>query len=326
MKEADIRPDELVAKNLELYKADVKRMMRRSGEFVGVPCPACGSRDATNTYRKDGFNYVTCTTCDTLYITPRPTLEMLMDFYKNAESIKQWSEELYPATEDIRKAEIITPRVWEVINLSSRYKTSRGALVDIGAGFGTFCMVMDQTDAFDNVIAVEPSHELASACARKGIPVIEESVEELDLTGANVITAFELIEHLFSPAYFLAACHKALVKDGLLILTTPNIKGFDLLVLGERSENIGGPNHLNYFHPTSLQSLLEDCGFEVLEWSTPGKLDAGIIAKKIQDGEFDGGPFLRFVLSDGWPGPEQFQEWLVQNRLSSHMMMVARKA
>ncbi len=62
--------------------------------------------------------------------------------------------------------------------------------------------------------------------------MIEAPIEEVNLDEISVITNFELLEHLFWPKDFLQACHRALPEGGLLILTTPNIKGFDLLVLG----------------------------------------------------------------------------------------------
>ena len=59
-----------------------------------------------------------------------------------------------------------------------------------------------------------------------------------------------------------------LLKNGLLIITCPNIKGFDITVLGALSDIIDH-EHLNYFNPQSISCLLKDCGFEVLEILTP---------------------------------------------------------
>lgn len=114
----------------------------------------------------------------------------------------------------------------------------------------------------------------------------------------------------------------------MFILTTPNIRGFDLLTLGKLSNNIGGPNHLNYFHPDSLSYLLERCGFKVIEILTPGELDAELVRKKILAGELDVSncPFLKYILVDQWGTTgEIFQHFLAQNNLSSHLWIVARK-
>jgi hypothetical protein len=65
-----------------------------------------------------------------------------------------------------------------------------------------------------------------------------------------------------------------------------------------------------------------------LESFTPGKLDAELVRNKILAGEFDVSeqPFLRKVLIDDWAHLGlPFQEFLVQQGLSSNMWLVARK-
>lgn len=143
-----------------------------------------------------------------------------------------------------------------------------------------------------------------------------------------MITNFELIEHLFCPKDFVKSCYDALSSEGLLILTTPNIKGFDLVTLGKISTNIAGPNHINYFHPASLTLLLENSGFKVVEVLTPGKLDAELVRKKIISKELDitNNPFLQLILIDRWDEiGKNFQNFLSSNNLSSHMWIVAKK-
>lgn len=124
-------------------------------------------------------------------------------------------------------------------------------------------------------------------CEQKDIEVIAKPVEKVWIEGVDVITSFELIEHLYSPEDFLRSCNKCLNDEGLFVCTTPNIKGFDLLTLGKLSDNIAGPNHLNYFHSDSSKILLERCGFKVTETFKPGKLDAELVRKKVLSNELD---------------------------------------
>ena len=212
--------------------------------------------------------------------------------------------------------------------LVKKHDTAPRLLVDVGAGFGTFCEEVAKLGLFERIVAVEPSQNLASTCRKKGLEVIESVIEEVQIDEAACITSFELIEHLWWPGEFLRSCGKALQRRGLLILTCPNIKGFDLLTLGALSDNVIPPNHLNYFHPTSLSELLRRCGFEVVEVLTPGKLDAELVRNKILDGVLDvaSQPFLRRVLIEQWETVgQEFQAFLANNSLSSHMWVVARK-
>jgi hypothetical protein len=86
--------------------------------------------------------------------------------------------------------------------------------------------------------------------------------------------------------------------------------------------------HINYFHPKSLTLLLEQNGFEVLDVATPGRLDTDITRKHALKGTLDLScqPFLREVLLTRWEElGEKFQEFLSNNLLSSHMVIIGRK-
>jgi hypothetical protein len=139
------------------------------------------------------------------------------------------------------------------------------------------------------------------------------------------VTSFEVIEHLFSPREFVERCAAVLRPGGLLMLTCPNVRGFDVEVLGEASATVDA-EHLNYFHPRSLGALLERSGFTVVETQTPGRLDAELVRKKALAGEVSLDPFLRRVLVDEWERVgDAFQDFLVANGLSSNMWVVGRR-
>lgn len=328
MKEKNIRPDYLMRENAKLHAEDVQKLLKYRDEFTEIPCPACESRRYKIVFEKDGFTFVRCMRCETIFINPRPTSNMLADYYKTSKSIKHWNDKIFPASENFRRNQIFVPRAKRVFELCRKYKVSTKVLLDVGAGFGTFCEEVQKLDIFDKIIAVEPSPDLAQTCRKKGFDVIEKPIEKVDLEEVSIITNFELIEHLYSPVDFLIACERTLLRGGLLILSTPNIKGFDLLTLGRLLNNIGGPNHLNYFHSNSLNHILQRCGFEILESITPGKLDAELVRKKIMSNELDvsNRPFLKYILIDMWKSTgKAFQNFLIDNKLSSHLWMVARK-
>lgn len=330
MKETQIRRDDLMSEQRKLHAEDVQNLIKDRNLFEEVRCPACESVSHHPVFQKDGFTFVTCADCETLFINPRPTPEMLNRHYAESASIKYWNDKIFPLSEKSRRTNIFRPRAERVAQLCAKYRVGIDLLIDAGAGFGTFCEEIESLGLFKRVLAVEPAHSLAETCRAKGLNVVERPIEAIDLGAADVITNFELIEHLYRPLDFLLACGRALRPGGLFILTTPNIKGFDLLVLGRLSDNVGGPNHLNYFHPRSLRGLLRSSGFEVLEILTPGKLDVELVRKKILSGDLDisGQPFLRQVLADEWDDNvgEQFQGFLADNHLSSHLWVVARKA
>jgi len=329
MREADIRPDELKKNQSKVIAADIRWLLSRRESFVRVDCPACGSAGYTGTFEKNGFEYSACGDCGTLFMNPRPSREVLDEFYRTSENYKYWKEHIFPASEHARREKIFRPRAARVASLCAGYGIRDAVLMEVGAGFGTFCEEAGRYEVFKRITAVEPTPDLAEACRKRGLEVIEKPIEEVVCDApVDVIVAFEVIEHLFSPGKFIGKCASVLSPGGIMVVTCPNAHGFDIDTLGKLSDSIDH-EHLNYFNPESLASLIAGNGFEVLEVSTPGELDAELVRKKVLAGEFDvsGQPFLKRVLIDEWERlGDAFQRFLAENRLSSHMWVVARKA
>lgn len=115
-------------------------------------------------------------------------------------------------------------------------------------------------------------------------------------------TSFEVIEHIFNPFEFLKIIYNLLENDGFLMLTFPNYEGFDINI------------------------LLEKCSFKTIEITTPGKLDVDIVRKEILNNNNLTNNFLRRICVDNYETIGQnFQTFLAENLLSSHMMVIARK-
>jgi 2-polyprenyl-3-methyl-5-hydroxy-6-metoxy-1,4-benzoquinol methylase len=313
----------------EAHRADVEWLQARLEEYVRVACPACGADDPRPAFEKWSFTYATCEACETLYMNPRPTPAVLDEFYATSRNYAYWNEHVFPASEESRRLRIFAPRAARVGEFCKRYGTATRTLLEVGAGFGTFCDEVGRLGMFERVVAVEPTPGLAETCRARGLEVIESPIEHvaLDAGSIDVVASFETIEHLFSPRDLIERCATLLAPNGLLVLTCPNWKGFDLLVLRELSETVDN-EHLNYFTPSSLAQLVSSCGLDVLETLTPGALDAELVRKHVLDGSLNlsNQPFLGHVLVDAWESVgDRFQSFLADSGLSSHLWLVARK-
>lgn len=329
MDEFEIRPDQY-KKTIDCYSLeDKKRLLERKDDFVHVCCPACCKTDSKFAFMKMEIRYLECNICKTVYASPRPTSEILKDYYQNSQNYRFWNKHIFPASENARLEKIVKPRVDLLLEYCERYNTRRDTLIDVGAGFGTFCKEVRDRSVFKRVIGVEPNPELAHRCREKKIEVIEKSFEEIEpeeIQG-DVIVSFEAIEHMYSPRDFIHSCVNLLTESGLLILSCPNMLGFDTMVLQSVSRSVGG-EHINMFNPDSIRMLLDDCGLKVLRLKTPGKLDAELVRKSALAGEFDinNQAFLKYILIDRWEETgRNFQKFLADNLLSSHMIAIAMK-
>lgn len=330
LSEQDIRPSELMTEQKVAMLTDVGRMLSKYDEFVYVACPACGTDESVPKYKKNGISYVDCKICNTFYVNPRPTPSVLEWFYKESPNYAYWNKVVFPATEDTRRKKIFVPRVDRLIELCKKYSVETNSILEVGAGFGTFCSEIESRKIFEKVVAVEPTTDLAETCRKRGLEVIEKPIEQIQLDNSelfDVVASFEVIEHLFDPNKFIGDMVNLLKFGGLIIITCPNGEGFDVETLGEVSDTVDH-EHLNYFNPHSLAKLLEANNLKVLESFTPGLLDGSLVRNKILSEEFDVSkqPFLKKLLIDDWEIYGQpFQEFLVQQGLSSNMWMVARK-
>ena len=129
VKEQDIRPDSLTQIICQLSRADREKILKESQRFVSVCCPACRSERFKRHLVKDGFRFNLCVDCETLYINPRPSKELLHEYYRTAESLKFWNEQIFPASEDARRRHIFGPRALRVLELTRKYACSLNVLI-----------------------------------------------------------------------------------------------------------------------------------------------------------------------------------------------------
>ena len=324
----DIRPEDLMEETKRLFGEDLEEIIKLKNNFVQVNCPACNSRSSSFCFEKNSFIFEKCTDCATLFNNPRPTALMLKEFYENSKYRKHWNEKVFPASENIRRNKIFVPRAQRIIELCNKHNVNTDLLVDVGAGYGTFCEEIKKLGYFKKVIALDPSPEHCQIYKKKSLNYIQNTIEEAELNNVSVITNFELIEHLYCPQNFIKASFKALSPGGLFIITTPNINGFDLLNMGKLHDNIGGPYHINLFNIDSLRKLLEKEGFNMIEFLTPGQLDSEIVRNAILSGELDvlNQPCLKFILIDQWDNIGKiFQNFLIENNLFFSFMDGSKK-
>ena len=117
MKEKDIRPQELFNRYLEVARQDVERFFAEKSGFVEISCPACGSNDSVFAFDKLGFSYRSCRPCESLYLSPRPSREVIDRYYREGEAVKFWSTDFYRETAEARREKLCRPRAQLVADL-----------------------------------------------------------------------------------------------------------------------------------------------------------------------------------------------------------------
>jgi SAM-dependent methyltransferase len=332
MKESDIRPSSLYQKYLALSIKDSFSFFPAEAR-EDVPCFACGSSDATYSFTKYGFSYFQCNVCSSLFLNPRPTAEALGSFYCNSESSLFWAREFYPAVAETRRSSIFRPRVLDIASMCKEQKIDVDYIIDVGSGHGIFLDEWRAHDPKASLVAIEPSASLAGVCSSKDLYVIQDMVENVaDLeNSADLLVCFEVLEHVHNPLAFLQSLIKLVRPGGMILVTTLCIDGFDLQILWDRSHQIMPPHHINFPSVAGLRNLFTRAGATSIDILTPGKLDVdivrnGLLEKEDNNIEMRQDPFAKFFsrIIGNDSAAEDFQKFLVNHQLSSHVWIYAK--
>jgi 2-polyprenyl-3-methyl-5-hydroxy-6-metoxy-1,4-benzoquinol methylase len=85
----------------------------------------------------------------------------------------------------------------------------------------------------------------------------------------DLVTAFDLIEHLDSPWNFIGEIGSMLAPHGSLIITTPNVMSWERILRPTKWSGASDPHHKVLFSSYTLQFMLERRGFRVVGSTAP---------------------------------------------------------
>ena len=327
MKEADIRPEHLLRRYLDLSAEDAERC------FAGIArepigCVACGAGESQPQFTKHGFAYARCTVCGTLYQSPRPGLAAFERFYRDSASSRFWADEFFPAVAEARRASIFQPRVERLAALCASRGIRIERLVDVGAGFGIFLDEWRQRWPATELLAIEPGAKLAAICRNRGFSVVEDIVENVrgyDGYG-DLAVCFEVLEHVYDPVGFIRILSRLVRPGGHVLVSTLGVDGWDIQTLWENSNSVFPPHHINFLSLKGFERAFHRAGMVNVDISTPGKLDVDIVRNAwnrdpvlLKDNHF-----AQLMVEDGERGAA-FQQFLADNRLSSHTWILAQR-
>lgn len=324
MRENDIRPQNLFDELLRLNKLDIQKCFDKA-KTKEINCPACNKKGKYS-FTKNGFKFDECEGCKSLYVSPRPYKKYFDNYYSDSDSTKYWATTFYKETEKNRREMLWKPKAKIITEKIDLFLLRTDTIIDIGGGYGTFVEEFLKISKIKHLI-IEPSKYLAKICERKNLNVIEnflENIHKNDLPKLpKTFVSFELFEHLHDPRSFLEILYNLMDSEDSFIFTTLSGMGLDIQVLWRDSKSISPPMHLNFLNPKSVEVLLNDIGFTILEISTPGKLDLDIMNNnidKIKD-KF----WKNFLDYTSTKEKNNMQKIISENKLSSHMMIVCKK-
>lgn len=241
--------------------------------FEHTLCPLCGSDNSRVALKRrdlmlasEGeFTVCQCQECSHQYLNPRPTREAMRQHYQG-----DYDQHIVAGQASKLKRLDQSYGHWKRLRLIERYIPG-GVLLDVGCGGGGFLAEAAKRPHW-RVIGIEPSEATAIACREQlGLNVLASTWEEADLPSeyADVITMWEVLEHLHDPAAAISKAWRLLKPGGLLVISTPNRDSLDARIFGPYWIGYELPRHLQIFRLADVQSLLQASGFEVIATPPP---------------------------------------------------------
>ena len=211
-------------------------------------------------------------------------------------------------------------------DMIARFGPETQSVVDIGGGYGIFAEEYQKIGDC-SVIVVEPGPDLADVCRSRGLSVVSKFLEDIEISdigeGPHSFVSFELFEHLVEPESFVQHLSELMKSGDLFIFSTLSGTGLDIQVLWENSKSVTPPHHLNFFNPRCTRYFLESMDLEVLEITTPGKLDVDIMNNsKTEISDRFWNTFLDHATENE---RANMQTFISEAGYSSHMWAVCRK-
>jgi 2-polyprenyl-3-methyl-5-hydroxy-6-metoxy-1,4-benzoquinol methylase len=185
--------------------------------LVDAPCSHCKSTAVDGEFVLNGFRHVTCTSCRTVYVTPRLKDACLEELYSDKYYSTFYAESMIPAFET-RKRLIGTRKCEQVLKYSG---TPNGRVLDIGCGIG------EVIDAFRDkkwdCHAIEVNECAIKWLEEKKIRVFKGSFDVFpENEKFDVIMAWGVVEHVTNPKEFLKKVLRHLKPGGLFASEVPN--------------------------------------------------------------------------------------------------------
>ncbi len=326
IKRSDLKPIGSVERYNELLKSDIKEFMFNNKNMNEISCPVCFSKSKQLWGKKYDFNFVCCDGCGFIFVNPRPSSMDMINYYANSKASAFFQSNIIAPTELKRIELIVKPRL---AYIEEKYPT-KGKWLDIGCS--SAMLLAEAKNVGWEVLGIDFEKKAIESAGRRGVMVLDQPIESLGIKCEfNLITLFEVLEHLSNPRETLEACYAATTTGGSIVITVPNIEGFEFEALGVSHTNICPPSHLNYFSPATLTRLLIEVGYEITDIDTPGYLDVDNVRSAMLNNTISttGSKFIDIVLMSNTPLGERNRESL-QNIISSsgksgHLRICAMK-
>lgn len=241
-----------------------------NNEQFNKKCPLCEC--SKSEFFVDVYNYIynNCNNCDSIFLTNIPNTQKLYTD-ENCVKVEHYvNEELFKKRVNI----IAKPKVEYIINVIEKLKLAKDLWIDIGCGVGEILYEVSNKYNID-VIGIESDKREIMFAREKGINILEGFIspdnDDNDvmhiINKADIISLFNVLEHIENPRQLIDYLHKNMKKGAILVFEVPrypSLASFTNLIGNNNVyRHIVPPQHLFIFSEKSIDVIVEN-KFEII--------------------------------------------------------------
>lgn len=238
-----------------------------------MKCKICGSENidiiyndlirdgGLGQYTKKPIKIFQCKNCDVIWHDNE--IADVKEYYETEE----YRNELGESSEEEKFYELHDKETFDKLNYTGTTIFRNKVVADIGCGCGAFLDYI--SGVAREVVAVEPSLKYRNIMSRKGFSTYSyaDEAKKLYANKIDVITSFDVIEHVQSPESFIKDVYDLLTVGGKAIIGTPTDAPIMRSLLGKDYEKklLFSTQHLWILSEKNLRMISEKCGFKNID-------------------------------------------------------------
>jgi len=233
-------------------------------------CYLCDSANIAPAFTKNNYRYLRCRDCGLYRLDlEEPYQDFLNRYYDKGYFTGDPKRCAYVNYRDEERT--LKKNMHIYLDEILKYKKG-GSLLDVGSSIGFF-LELAQDKGFD-VRGIDVS----AYAVKNAVPTVKDAITRSDLLHADfapgsfdVITMFDVIEHLQDPRAELKKAHKLLKEGGILTFETGNQASLWAKAWGKHWHFFAPPQHLFVYSAQHLKTLLDQAGFTIRSVSSHNK-------------------------------------------------------
>lgn len=246
-------------------------------------CPLCGHagpyewRRAPDWFhgRRQRYALVRCPVCSLVWLSNPPRADEMHQHY-TAEYHRL-----------ISAAGETSPWRWQSSRKVLTHYKETGTLLDLGCSSGSFLGAL-KSDPL-KLYGIGMSADCAKrAEAKSGAQVFVGGILEAPFPpeSFDVITCFDVLEHLYEPRRVMARVAEWLKPGGIFYVLVPNVNSAEARIFGRYWHGLELPRHLFHYSPESLTFLAQSAGLREVSLQTRRNPAVGTSLRYVWDDFF----------------------------------------